>query len=292
MTSTSEESAAPGSPADAPSRPASPTLRRRVLAAELKRLRRAAGLTHIDVAGRLGWQQGKVSKIESAKQGVGIDAVIALADICHATQEHRQRLVGLARDARARGWWEAYVDVLPPERKTYVGLEADADVIRGFAAEVVPDLFQTRDYASSVVRRAAQDSGSALERRLELLLRRQEHLLGGQTTEFEIVLSESALRRAAGVPEQLRRLVDLARRPNVTLRVLPFSAGAVPVEGSFSILEFWRNPHPDLVFVSGRIDCVYLGDEADVGSYREALGQLEAMAMSPDDSVDFIEEVV
>ncbi|GAA2789362.1 helix-turn-helix transcriptional regulator [Saccharopolyspora taberi] len=267
-------------------------LRRRVLAAELKAMRRAAGLTHVEVARRLGWQQGKVSKIESAKQGVGIDAVIALAETCNAEPEHRERLVGLARDARARGWWESYADVLPPARRTYVGLEADADVIRGFAAEVVPDLFQTRDYASSAAGWAEQEPGSGFERRLELLLRRQEQLLERHPAEFDIVLSESALRRAAGAPEQLRHLVDLAQRPDVTIRVLPFSVGAVPVESSFSLLEFRRNPHPDLVFVSGRTDCAYFEDEADVASYRETLVRLEEMAMSPYDSVEFIEEVL
>lgn len=270
----------------------SPTLRRRVLASELKRLRLSAGLTHVDVAHRLGWQQGKVSKIESAKQGVGIDAVIALAEVCGATPQQRERLVELAREARARGWWEGFADVLPPERKVYVGLEAEADVIRGFAAELIPDLFQTRDYAESAMGRGASAQGSILERRLELLLQRQQHVLEDRETEFDFVLSESALHRASGVEQQLRRLSEVVARPEVRLRVLPFSAGAVPVEAPFSILEFRQNAHPDIVFVTGRVDCVYFEEAPEVAAYREALAELEALSMTREDSAAFVEEVV
>ncbi|WP_249124160.1 helix-turn-helix domain-containing protein [Saccharopolyspora erythraea] len=273
-------------------RPVSPTLRRRVLASEIKRLRLSAGLTHVDVANRLGWQQGKVSKIESAKQGVGIDAVIALAEVCDATPQQRDRLVGLAREARARGWWEGYADVLPPERKVYVGLEAEADVIRGFAAELIPDLFQTRDYAESAMGRGASAQGSTLERRLELLLQRQQHVLEDRETEFDFVLSESALHRASGVAQQLRRLSEIVARPEVRLRVLPFSAGAVPVEAPFSILEFRQNVHPDIVFVTGRVDCVYFEEAPEVAAYREALTELESLSMTREDSAAFVEEVV
>lgn len=275
----------------------SPTVRRRVLASELKNLRRAAGLTHVDIANRLGWQQGKVSKIESAKQGVGIEAVIALSEVCKASFAHRERLVELARTARTKGWWEAYGDVLAPEQRTYVGLEADADVVSVFGVESVPELLRTRDYAEALLN--ASSNGARQEdrvaRAIEVLLARQRNLFERPDFRFDVVLSESALRRVVGGTEVVRgqcaRLVELAERPDVVLRVLPFAVGALPVDSPFSILEFRHDPHPEVVFVPGRATCAYFEDVVEVGAYRDAMTSLRSRALDPDESAAFIQYV-
>lgn len=273
----------------------SPTLRRRALAMELRKLRHAAGLTHTDVAKLLSWQQGKVSKIESAQQGIQVEAVIALADICEATKEQRERLVGLARTARARGWWESYADVLPSSRSAYIGFEAGAVSIRAFVAETIPDLFQTREYATEVLAaRADKGEGSGVERKLEVLLERQRGLIEESATELDIVLAESAVRRAVGgrwvMRRQLRHLLDLMGRSNITIRVVPFSVGAIPAEVSFSIFGFQADLHPDLVFIPQQIDCTYSAEAKDVEFYRDTLRALESQALAPEASVRFIEE--
>lgn len=273
----------------------SPTVRRRVLASELRNLRRNAGLTHVDVANRLGWQQGKVSKIESAKQGVGIDAVFALAEVCHASPAHRDRLVELAREARAKGWWEAYGDVLPAAQRLYIGMEADADVHSVFAVEGVPELLRAREYAENFLkaRGGAAEPGRAV-RALEVLLKRQQTVFERPDVSFDVVLSESVLRRIVGGPavmrEQCASLARAAARPNVVLRVLPFSVGALPVECPFSLLEYRRAPHPEVAFVPGRSAFAYHEGEVEVRPYRTAMTELRELAWSPDESVAFMRD--
>jgi transcriptional regulator with XRE-family HTH domain len=273
----------------------SPTVRRRVLAGELKNLRRSAGLTHVDVANRLGWQQGKVSKIEGAKQAVGIEAVIALAEVCHATAEHRDRLVELARAAREKGWWESYNDVLPAQGRFYVGLEAEADSVRSYAAETIPDLLQTRSYAKALLsaRRWAFEWGG-LERRLEVLLERQRRSVERPAVEVDTVLAESALRRMVGgervLAAQLRHLAALAASSHVRIRVLPFSAGAVPVDSPFSILGFAKDRHPDIALVPTRSGYTHFEEITEVDSYLETMRTLESLSLPADDSIRFIED--
>lgn len=275
-----------------PSGPSSPVLQRRVLAGELKNLRRSAGLTHVDVANRLGWQQGKVSKIESAKQGVAVEAVIALAEVCHATPEQRDRLVGLARTARRKGWWESYGDVLAWEGKLYIGLEADANRIRTFAVETVPDLLQTADYAEAVLAARNPTDDGGLTRRLELLVRRQRAPLEQRTAEIDAVLAESALRRVVGgktvLGDQLRHLARMASRAGIRIRVLPFEAGALPVDVPFTILGFQENTHPDIVFVPGQCGYTSFEQELEVHSYAEALHALESLSLGPDESIRYL----
>ncbi|MBE9375942.1 helix-turn-helix domain-containing protein [Saccharopolyspora sp. HNM0983] len=266
----------------------SPVVRRRVLAAELRELRRAAGLTHVDVARRLGWQQGKVSKIEGAKQGIGVDAVIALAEVCHAGAEQRDRLVELAHAARGRAWWEGFGDVLASGELTSVGLEAEADSLRVFVAETVPALLRTDAYARIVEGAAGWSNRSGMERRLELMLHRRTRMLATGGAEVEVVLSESAVRRRVGgaevMGEQLEHLAELGRNGRIELRFLPFDAGAVPASGSFTVLGFQRVAHPDLVVLPDLHDCTCLEDPGAVEAYRTAAGALAEQALLPADS--------
>lgn len=245
------------------------------------------------MAQRLGWQQGKVSKIESARQGVGVEAVMALADICGADRGQREWLVQLAHDARAKGWWESYVDVLPAGGSTCVGFEAGAATICSFSTETVPELLRTSEYAAAVM--AARGGAGGLERRLELLLARQRASVEERATELDVVLSEAAVRRTVGgsevLWEQLRHLVDLGRRPHVTLRVLPFSAGVIAADAPFSVLGFGDEPHPDVVCVPDEIPCPSPTEPEEIDGYRRTFRTLQSQSLSVEDSRRLFEDV-
>ncbi|WP_243794113.1 helix-turn-helix transcriptional regulator [Saccharopolyspora gloriosae] len=272
--------------------PVSPMVRRYLLAGELRRLRHAARLTHADVAARLSWPQAKVSKIEGARQSVGIDAVIALADICHADTEHRDRLVDLARSARERGWWESYRDVLPADVRQHIGFEAEAVTVKLFATETVPDLVQTRDYAEAVREvRLSDHSAAELERSLEVLHRRQQRVESGDVR-LDLTIAESSLRREVGgrgvLAGQLDRLRELARREAVTVRVLPFSAGALATDEPFSLLSFELDLPATVVRTFGSSTALD-DDPVTVEADRALLRRLSATALSPDDSLRWLE---
>lgn len=275
----------------------SPMVRQRILAAELRQLRRDAGLTHLELAGRLGWQQGKVSKIESAKQSIGIDAVMAFTEVCQASPEHRDQLLQHAHAARERAWWADYSDVLRTTDKTYLGMVTEADRIHEFAVEVLPAPLRTSTYADSVLRAATTGRApepSAAERRLELLLLQQRMLFDQRDApECEFVLSESALRREVGgadvMSAQLNHLRSLAGRSNVILRVLPYSTGALPVEGAFSMIEFRASPHPDLAFVPAVGGGVFVESPSEVELYQESMRQLATCSLNPAESRNYLD---
>ncbi|MBB5070724.1 transcriptional regulator with XRE-family HTH domain [Saccharopolyspora gloriosae] len=270
----------------------SPMVRRHLLAGELRRLRHAARLTHADVAARLDWPQAKISKIEGARQHVGVDAVIALADICHAAAEHRDRLVALAHSARRRGWWESYRDVLPPDARQHIGFEAEAAAVQVFATESVPELVQTAEYAAAVKAvRLADRSAAEVERSLEVLRRRQQRVESGELR-LDLTLAESSLRREVGgrgvLERQLGRLRELAQREAVTVRVLPFSAGALAADEPFSLLSFDLEL-PEAVVSTFGSSTSLIDDPVAVQNHRELVERMRAAALPPEDSVRWLE---
>src|SRR5256885_9807431 len=129
----------------------SPTLLRRQLGAELRRLRSSAGRTVADVAAELGWSESKLSRIETATIGVRNADLQRLFGTYDLDENDRTRLISLAGQARQRGWWEAYADVLPNTYESYIGFEAEASSIFTYEAQVVPGLLQTAEYANAVL---------------------------------------------------------------------------------------------------------------------------------------------
>src|SRR6266496_3315388 len=131
----------------------SPTVKRRRLAAELRRYREQAGLTIEDVAERLEWSSAKISRIENARVSVlPRDVKFLLGVYGSAEGEERELLLTLARESRQKGWWHQYGDAIPESFEIYVGLEAEAATLRNYESEFVPGLLQTEDYARAVHR--------------------------------------------------------------------------------------------------------------------------------------------
>jgi transcriptional regulator with XRE-family HTH domain len=131
-----------------------PTVLGRTLGTELRWLRNAAELTIQQVAKALDCSPSKISRMETAQVGASPRDVSAPAELYGCDQEQRDRLVQLARDARAAsatGWWHDYGDV-PSARSRYSRLEAAADRIHSYEGLLVPGLLQTPDYARAVIR--------------------------------------------------------------------------------------------------------------------------------------------
>src|SRR5215467_14477500 len=120
----------------------SPTVRRRRLGLELRRLREAAGVTIETVADRLECSSSKISRIERGHSGASPRDVRDMLDIYGVRGPIADDLIQVARDARLKGWWHLYGTVLT---SAYVGLEAAASAIRTYEALAVPGLLQTPD---------------------------------------------------------------------------------------------------------------------------------------------------
>jgi transcriptional regulator with XRE-family HTH domain len=272
----------------------SPTVRRKRLTVELRRLREKAGLTCEDVGHRLECSGTRISRMETGRIGARPGDVRELLEIYGVTGGEADSLVQLARDARRKGWWHAYGRVLPPWFEAYVGLESDAAGLYDFQPSVVPGLLQTEDYACAVLREAPQAGcGEDIDLQVALRMRRQAILDQASPPQVQVVLSESVLRAQVGGPAvmraQLLRLADLAARPDLTLQVLPLrtAAHAQPVS-PFTMLEFADSADPTVVYLEHLTGSLLLEDEEEVRRYQAVFDHLRAAALDPGPSADLI----
>ena len=273
-----------------------PTVRQRRLAQALRELRRDAGLTQDVVAARMGWHSSKLFRLENARSPrVDWLDVRELMDLYGVTSPHREALIQLARDARMMGWWTPYRDVFTG---SYVALEDEASVMRLYYPELIPGLLQTQHYARAVIRavRPGYDDES-VERRVAARLARQKALLDREASpELRCVLNEAVVRRQVGDAPvqagQLRALADAAERPQLTIQILPFSAGAhAGLEGGFVLIEFPSEQDPDVVYVEGIMGDLYLESVEEVKRYQSAFDRIQTIALSPEETLTLISEL-
>lgn len=269
----------------------SPTVRRRRLAAELRRIRQASKLTIEQVAETLEWSPGKVSKIENARVSVLPRDARRLLEVYGITEgSQRELLLSLARESRERGWWQQYGETVPEWFATYVGLEAEASAIAVYQAETVPGLLQTQRYADALHRAELMNAGEEeIERHVALRMERQARLTEPDAPQLWVVLNEAVVRRVIGgrtvMHEQLVKLAEAANAPNITLQVLPFSAGAhASMDSAFSIVSFDPPTDGDIVYFEHPTCSLYLEKPGDVARYRLVYEHLRAASLSLDDS--------
>lgn len=275
-----------------------PTVRRRRLAAELRRLRTIAELTLEQAAAKLGdgWSCSKLSRVETARLGVSPGDLRRLLDLYGVEDGKRGPLLKLARKARPRGWWDAYSGSLPGDYASYIELESEAAGLQCFDAVTVHGLLQTEDYARTIIGAGlmALTPPAETERRVAVRMTRQRLLSRAvNPLRMRAVIHEAALRCQVGSPAIMRgqcvRLLEVARLPTVELQVLPNAAGAHPATaGTFSILEFPEPHDPAVAYVETMTGNLFVEADAEVYRYTLAFGQLRAMALGPEESTAFI----
>jgi transcriptional regulator with XRE-family HTH domain len=270
-----------------------PTNRRRRLGAELRRLREASGLTIDRVAEALECSQSKVSRIETGQVSATPRDVRDMLELYRVDPARREAMVQIAREARQRGWWHKFVDV-PDGVPAYVGLETAATSIDIYMSLIVPALLQTADYAKAIIGAVRPDLPRAeIDRRVELRMSRQALLDRDDPPELRVLLDEAVLQRPVGGPAvmaaQLRRLLEDAERPAVTLRVLPTATGAhAGMDGPFTIFGFPAPAEPDVVALDSAADALYLEGPEDLRRYRRVFERLLPAALPPEESAALI----
>ncbi|MDD7941523.1 helix-turn-helix transcriptional regulator [Actinomycetospora lutea] len=234
-----------------------PVVTRRRLGGELKRLREGAGLKLEDVARKLECSPSKISRLENGKGVPRWRDVRDMLEVYGVPEgDERERFLDWAKSGQARMWWSSYRDVMPPAMATYVELEWDARGLTAYEPHIVHGLLQTRDYARAVLQAnyGSHSSSHAIERLVEVRMRRQEALAAGHGLSFACVLDESTLHRVVGSPrvqrEQVEHLIAVAEAEHVEVRVLPYSAGLLPSSrDSFAKLEFSEPDVDDVVWL-------------------------------------------
>ena len=273
-----------------------PTVRRRRLGQELRRLRELKGMTAEEVAERLLVSQSKISRLENGRRSISQRDV---RDLCGVYEVEDQRIVEslmqMAKDSRQQGWWHAFGDI---PYSVYIGLETDAESLRVYEPQIITGLLQTRAYAEAIIRGSSPEtSDTEIDKRAQVRLRRQDRVTAErEPLRLWVVLDEASLRRAVGsrqvMREQLEHLAEMAQRPHITVQVLPFEVGAHPgLNGQYSILEFSDAADSSVVYIEGVTSDLYLEKAHDVQRYTVMYEHLRAQALNVDQSRQLIEDV-
>lgn len=274
----------------------SPRLQRRRLGNEIRRLREAGELSIGQVASHLYCSHSKISRIEAGQVSATVRDVRDIIDFCGVNKKQREALLQLAQEARQKAWWHAYRGI--PSLKAYVSYEAAAASLYVFEAMVVPGLLQVRDYARTVIRELSPKlNPHEVEHRLKFRMTRQSLLTEDEPPEYRVIVDEAALRRVVGdhlvMRKQLRHLVGISALSNVTLQVLPFTAGRlISITGGFTILGFFSSDDPEIVYVEHTTGDLYFDGAEQSQQYKQMFDRLQAAALTPEESVAFLIELL
>jgi transcriptional regulator with XRE-family HTH domain len=270
--------------------PASPTVRRRRLAAELRGIREDKGKSGDAVAAALKWSPSKISRYERARTGLRPREVERLLDYYQITGPRRELLLGLAEDAAQKGWWEEFADSLSEDYQQFIGLEHEATSIAIWHVDVVAGLLQTEAYARHIIgsySRVEPVAPGMIGRMVKVRMRRQQ-VLDREDLQLSVVLDESVLKRRIGdeqvMYEQLQRLALEADRPNLTVQILPLSARHTVFGESFVIFGFRDDDDamlPDVVITEQLRNSVTLEGERETYLHRIAFRTLAEASLDP-----------
>jgi transcriptional regulator with XRE-family HTH domain len=279
----------------------SPEVRRRRLAAELRRLRVEAGLKTTEVARNLRWSPSKVSRYELARTGLKLSDVREMLTFYQVDAQRQNELLALAEEASERGWWEDYADVLAEEQISLTGLEDEATSEWAWHLEVIPGLLQTAEYARHVNSKGyslAPVPPSQIERSVSVRMKRQELLTRDPPLSLAAVVDEGVLRRRVGgshvMHRQLGHLLAVAQLPNVSIRILRFEKDPPILINSFDLLRFGDEGArmPDVVYTEHFRATLYFEGETDTYQYRIVFQRLQEGSLDERESLGFIEQIM
>jgi transcriptional regulator with XRE-family HTH domain len=266
-----------------------------MLGTQLRRLREVSGVT-AEAAGRaIQVSHAKISRLERGRGGLKERDLANLLTLYGITdQQQRESLLALAQRANAPDWWHPFSDILPSRFETYLGLEQASSVIRTYQPQLVPGLLQTGELARAVFRFChPSESADAIERRVALLMTRQEILTHPTAPQLWAVIDQAALWRLEPrevLRDQIQHLIRMAELPHVKLQLLPrYSREYVAVGSPFTILRFTEPDLPDIIYLEQLTGtALYLDRSEDVQHYRMVMDRVCILAKSPAETIAYL----
>lgn len=276
--------------------PEGPLLHRRRLGVELRKLRGERTLEEVADATLI--STSKLSRLEKG-QGVpqprDIRDLVAYYELGAATADRLRRW---ASAGRSQAWWREHSAVMPANLDTYLDYESGASTIRAYASALVPPLLQTAGYAAAVHRGFwPMMSDETVRRRDEIRERRQAILTAPDAApRLIILLDEAVLHRPVGTPDDMRTQLDhleaASRRKNISLTVVPFSAGVhAGLKGAFIVLQFADDIDRDIVAIESHNAERFLEQQSNVLEYLRMFDSISHTALDHDESRALIAEI-
>ncbi len=273
------------------------TVRRQRLGAELRKLRERAGLSARAAASLMGGTPGQISNIEAGRHGVSADRVRTLARLYKSSDQQLIDALTALTGTRKRGWWEEYRDILPAGLLDVAEAEQQAAYLRIATLVHLPGLLQTTEHARALFSTGVPKLAPyEVEHRVSHRIKRQAILYGDTPTPLTAIIHEAALRMGSGGPSvdraQLQHLIDMGERENITVVVIPFGTGPLPVSGQSIVYLGASLPQLDTVQLDTDLGVEMLDADAHLINYRSVLERLEGAALKPAASRDLIHQVM
>jgi transcriptional regulator with XRE-family HTH domain len=261
---------------------------------QLRKLRESRKISAADAAKAIRGSESKISRIELGKSAIREIDVLDLLTLYGVDPAEREQFLTLAEQASRRGWWHQFSDVLPAWFQAYIGMEESAQSIRIYEPLFVPGLLQTPQYAAAVLALGDLPVSEA-ERHVLLRKERQRRFVDGQLKLWAIV-DESALRRPVGgwqvLRDQLRYLISLSTRRNLTLQITALGEGGHAAPSAFTILRFNEPDMPDVVYVEQLTSALYFDKRADVDRYLLAMERLSVISATPAETRSILSTII
>ena len=264
------------------------TVPRWQLGGTLKRLREDAGLSLQGAADALEWSKQRLWRCETGQVSTDVLVVEAICRLYGASPELTETLKAVARQTKSKGWWHSFTDI-PGWFELYLGMEAGAERVRMYEAEVIPGPLQSRLYAEAILRSGlpTDTSDDAVKSLVAVRMRRQGILSAG-STEVCVIMSEAALDRSFTpdvMTDQMRTLLTLAELPGVTVRIIPRDAPPTLAHGGpFVILDFQqaltaKTTQPTTIYKEQPTGALYLDKPHEAETYEKIWADLDRVAL-------------
>ncbi|MGW7294139.1 helix-turn-helix domain-containing protein [Streptomyces xiamenensis] len=256
---------------------------RRLFMEELALLRQESGMSLAQLAEKVRFDRSYLHKLETGLR-LGDEATSRALDQCYGTGRHLQQLWKLAKE-----------EVFPDRFKRYMRLEDEARVMHCYSESTILGLLQTEEYAREQLRTGWPKDENEMEEQVGARMRRQEVLTRESRLHLRAILDESALRRQLRDPaawsRQLAHLLEAAERPNITIQVLPFSAGLQHLlGGSLTVLTMLNGT--SIIYEESSTTGELMEEPGDVEHRKLSYDQLRDAALTPVESVAFIRSLL
>jgi hypothetical protein len=275
----------------------SPTARRIMLGARLRRLREAAEISRAEAGFAIRSSESKISRLELGRVSFKPRDVTDLLTMYGVTDpEKREAFLEMAKRSNEPGWWHRYTNVVADWFQDYLGLEESASRIQTWEQQFVPGLLQTEDYAKAIISHGwSPMAAQSVQRQVALRMRRQALLGRPDPPKLWAVIDESVLHRSIGgrrvLLGQIEHLIELTKRPNITVQVVPYQFSGYAAEGSFTVLRFAEPELPDVVYIEHLTGALYLDKRSDTELYGRVFDRLTVDAYTPDHSRQLLMKV-
>ncbi|MFC4560669.1 helix-turn-helix domain-containing protein [Nocardiopsis mangrovi] len=269
-----------------------------LLGSELRKYREAKGISRGEAGHHIRGSESKISRMELGRVGFKARDVEDLLRLYGVSDRMLiSTMSQMARDTKKPGWWQQFGEALPNWFQVYVGLEEAATRIRVYEAQFVPGVLQTEDYARAIITGGGAATDPMTEPRVAVRMRRQRHIERGNGVKFWAILDEAAVRRPVGgveiMRQQLYRLIEFCDHPDITLQIIPFSAGAHAAEaGSFTILRYPDFGLSDIIYLEQLTGSLCLDKRQDIDAYTMAMERLSVIAQPPADTKGILKQMI